>query len=803
MTFKRKIGGLSLAACLAGSLAGGGEAEVRLPPPPEPFRGTIGKTYKDSNPDFPQPIQAPADAPNVLLILIDDMGFGASSTFGGVIPTPNLDRLAERGLRYNTFHTTALSSPTRAALLTGRNHHQSGNATITEGSTGFPGYNSLWEQDIVAIPEVLRGNGYGTAAFGKWHNTSDWESSPAGPFDRWPTGKGFETFYGFIGGETSQYYPQLYRNTTPIEPPKTPEQGYILTPDLADQAINWLHVQTSVAPDKPWFMYFAPGALHAPHQAPKQYIDRFKGKFDLGWDAFRKEVFARQKKMGIIPPDAKLTVRPKEMPAWDSLSPDEKRVYARQMEVYAAMLSQLDENIGRLLDAVDKSPHADDTLVIAILGDNGCSPEGGLTGTMNDMGSMNGLPDDMQNMLAHLDDLGGPDADNNFSAIWAWAVDTPFQWTKEVASHFGGTRNPMIVAWPERIKPDGKMRSQFHHVIDVAPTIYESAGIVFPEYFNGLKQVPLAGISFAYTFSDAQAKGRRTEQYFEMYGNRAMYRDGWIAAARHGLPWILLGRKGDFENDMWELYNLEKDFSEADDVAAQYPDKLKELQDLFDRAAGKYNVYPLDDRFAERAVVPDRPSVTRGRDSFVYPGPVTRIPEGSAPNVKAKSHRITAKVAIPAGGAQGVVVAAGGIGGYSFFIKDGYLMYENSFFGRERDLIKSNIKVPTGKKVTLKFEYRHTAKEFGGGGTGRIFIDGKQVGQMDFAHVPPVRYSATETFDIGNDLGQAVSTQYKNGFPFTGTIEEVRIDLLDTPLPTAEVVAKTQACAAQAAYATH
>jgi arylsulfatase A-like enzyme len=779
------LGGTTLAAATALGTAAQAQiatqssqpAGAALPLQTPPFQGMIDNTYKTSKSDFPQPVAPPEGAPNVLIVLIDDLGFAGTSPYGGLIPTSNIDAAAGRGLIYNEVHNTALCSPTRAALLSGRNHHQLGMGGITEGATGFPGYDSVWGQENGSIAEVLRYHGYSTAAFGKWHNTPDWETSAAGPFFRWPTGKGFDYFYGFQGGETSQYNPQLFQNTRAVEPAKTPEQGYTLNEDLADHAVDWLREQQSIAPDKPWFAYYAPGAMHAPHHVPKPYIERFRGKFDMGWDKYRELVFANQRKLGVVPQNAKLSERPEELPSWDSLSADQKRLFARQMEVFAGFMVQTDEQVGRVLEAVRQSPHGDNTLIFLILGDNGCSAEGGLNGTLNNMATQNGFPDDVATMLKSIDEIGGPKHENHFSVGWAWALDTPFQWTKQIASHFGGTRSGFLISWPARIKAKRELRSQWHHVIDVAPTIYEAVGIEMPDSVNGIKQVPLAGVSMAYTFDDAKAPSRRTTQYFEIMGNRAIYQNGWIAAARHGVPWVLIGKKGDFENDKWELYDLANDFSEARDVASLNPDKLKELQALFEAEAKKYNVYPLDDRFAERGVVADRPSVTRGRTEFVYLPGTVRVPEGTAPNVKARSHRITAEFEIPKGEASGVIVAAGGSGGYSLFVKDGRLMYENNFFGKERDLIKSKQKLPTGK-VTAVFDYMHEATTYGGGGTGRLFVNGAPVGEAKFAHVPPARYSATETFDVGMDLGEAVSNQYKSPYRFTGNLKQVKIELL-------------------------
>lgn len=765
------LGGLPILATAAGNAS----STTSLPVPTAPFNGKIGQTYKDSTPDFPQPVTPPKGAPNVLLILIDDLGFGGTSAYGGLTDTPNFDRVAAQGLRYNAMHNTALCSPSRAALLSGRNHHQVGMGSLTEGATGFPGYNSVWADDNASIAQVLKYNGYSTAAFGKWHDTPDWETSSVGPYDRWPTGKGFNYFFGFQGGESDQYYPQLYLNTAPVEPDRTPEQGYTLNEDLANHAINWLRQEQSIAPDKPWFIYYAPGGTHAPHQVPASYIKPLKGRFDMGWDKYREAVFANQKRLGIIPANAQLTKRPAEIPAWDSLSDDQKRVYERQMEVFNAYLVQTDEQIGRVLDAVEKLPNGDNTLVLLALGDNGASAEGGLTGALNSIAVLNGLPDSLPEMLKHIDDLGSPKFENHYSVGWAWAVDTPFQWTKQVASHFGGTRSGFTVAWPARIKAHGEVRTQFSHFVDVAPTIYEASGITMPQYVNGLKQVPLAGVSLVYTFDNPTAPSRHRTQYFEIYGNRAIYQDGWIAAARHGLPWVTVGKKGDFDKDTWELYDLRNDFSEADDLAARDPAKLKQMQALFQQEASKYNVLPLDDRFAERANVPDRPSLTRGRTSFTYYPGTFRVPEGSAPNVKARSHAITAVFDVDAQ-TQGVIVAAGGSAGYTLFVKDGYLVYENNFFGRERDQIRSSSKLPAGH-VTAEFRYTHEDKNYGGGGTGVLFVNGQEVGRKRFAHVVPARYSATETFDIGRDTGEAVSEDYPAPFAFTGKLDHVTIDI--------------------------
>lgn len=770
---------LHATAALAGDAgAGQGRNGSELPLPAAPFKGHIGTTYKDSTPDFPLPLHAPKGAPNVLLVLLDDIGFAGTGTFGGNIETPQLDKLADSGLRFNRFHTTALCSPTRSALLTGRNHHEVGNGMITELSEGYPGYNSMWGRDSASIAEVLKGHGYNTAAFGKWHNAPDWETSPAGPFDRWPTGKGFEYFYGFFGGESSQWEPQLYQNTTPVEPPTTPEQGYHMTTDLADRAINYVQTHASVAPDKPWFVYWAPGAAHAPHHAPKAYIDKYKGKFDGGWDAYRVAAFEKQKQLGVIPADAKLTPRPKELPAWDSLSDNEKKVFARQMEVYAGFVDQTDHEAGRLLDAVHQLPGGDNTLVIFITGDNGGSAEGSMIGTLNNMATQNGIPDSVDAQLAVLDELGSPKHENHFAVPWAWAIDTPFQWMKQIASHLGGIRNGMVISWPGHIQQPGGVRSQFSHVIDIAPTIYEAAGISAPEKVDGAKQTPLAGSSLMYALNQPKAAERHTVQYFEMFGNRAIYHDGWLASARHGVPWEMLDRKKGFDQDQWELYNLNEDYSQSTDLAAQQPQRLKALQALFDKEARANQVYPLDDRWIERAMGKGRPSLTRGRTDFVFYQGSVRIPEGSAPNTKMRSHRISTRLTVPANGVEGVIAAQGGIaGGWSLYVKNNQLTYVNNFFGKHSDVLKAQGTLPAGE-VDVVFEYTQQSKAWAGGGSARLLVNGQQVAEGQFEHVVPGRFSATETLDIGEERGSPVTEDYHTPFRFNSTMTPVQFKLL-------------------------
>ncbi|WP_348797333.1 arylsulfatase [Flavobacterium adhaerens] len=709
-----------------------------------------------------------------MLILLDDTGFGQAGIMGGPIPTPNMNQLAADGLTYTRFHTTGICSPTRAALLTGRNHHQVGFGTISELSTGYPGYNSIWGKDVGTIAEVLKQNGYSTAAWGKWHNTPDWETNPIGPFTQWPTGLGFEYFYGFQGGETHQYYPQLFKNTSPVEPPKSPEDGYHLTEDLTDDAIKWIRQQKSINPDKPYFAYFATGAMHAPLHAPKEWIEKFKGQFDEGWDAMREHTLARQKKLGIVPQNTKLTARPDAIPAWNSLSADEKKLFARQMEVFAGFLAHTDYWTGKLIKAVRDLPGGDNTMIIYIIGDNGSSAEGSMSGTLNNMMTQNGFPDNVERQLKVMDELGGPKHENHFAVPWSWAGSTPFQWMKRVPSHFGGTRNGMIISWPAGIKSKNEIRTQFHHVIDIAPTIYSASGITFPTELNGVKQTPIAGVPMNYTFINASATGTRTTQYFETGGHRAIYNNGWVAASFHGIPWQLSGSVG-FKNNVWELYNIDDDFSESIDLAKKNPKKLDELKNVFDQEAKKYNVYPLDDRFVERAINPNRPSVVKGKNQFTYLAGTERIPEGSAPPVYARTHTITAKINHSEKN-EGVIVAnGGGSAGYSLYIKENKLVYFYNFFHLNHYTITST-PLPEGN-LKIEMIYTQESKELEGGGSTKLFVNGKEVGSGKVDKVVPSRYSATETMDIGKDLGSTVNEAYKTPFAYTGEIQTVEFDL--------------------------
>jgi len=750
-----------------------------LPHPDPKFNGTIGRTYKDSKPDKIPLTKAPAGAPNVLLILIDDSGFGQWGTFGGQIPTPNLDRLAKNGLSYTRFHTTALCSPSRAALLTGRNHHSVGTGVITELGCGYPGYSGQIPKSTAMVSEILRQNGYSTAFFGKNHNIADWETSISGPYDRWPALQGFDHFYGFIGGEANQWAPALYRDTAPVEleVPKGRENDYTLNEALADEVINYICKEKSVTPDRPFFVYYAPGATHAPHHVPRQWIDKFKGEFSQGWDKYREEAHVRQIKMGLVPSDTKLTPRPKEIPAWDSLNADQKRVAERLMETFAGYTAQTDHEVGRVLAALDEIGQADNTLVIWEIGDNGASMEGTLSGVFNEMSSLNGVPEGTAFMTQHIDEIGGPNSYNHFPVGWAWAMNSPFQWGKQIASHFGGTRNPIVIAWPARIKEKGGVRSQFHHVIDIVPTILEAANVLEPYMVNGVPQKPIEGISMLYSFSDPKAEEQRNTQYFEMFGNRAIYHEGWIASCRHGrLPWENAG-SFDFDNDKWELYKVDEDFSQYNDIAAQNPKKLRELQEIFWIEAMRNNVLPLDDRFIERADPSLRPSLIEGRTEFTYYPGAVRIPESSSPNVKNKSHTIIAQVDIPKEGAEGVLVAAGGVvAGYALYIKDGKPTYEYNWFTQSRYKVTSSEKLKPGSS-TIRVEFKYDGGGVGKGGTASLFVNDKKVGEGRVEKTVPGRFSADETFDIGRDTGSPVSADYASPNPFTGKLKQVNINL--------------------------
>jgi len=754
-----------------------------LPIPDQKPSGLTTYDAKDPDTKFPPiaQLRPPAGAPNVVVILLDDVGFGASSAFGGPCRTPTAERLAKNGLKYNRFHTTALCSPTRAAMLSGRNHHAVGMGAITEVATAAPGYNSLRPNTCAPLAEVLKLNGYSTAQFGKCHEVPVFEATPIGPFDHWPTGSGFEHFYGFIGGETNQYFPGLFEGTTPVEPEKTPDEGYHLMEDLADHAIAWVHQQKAMAPDKPFFIYFAPGATHAPHHVPKEWIAKYKGQFDQGWDKLREETFARQKALGVIPPECELTKRPQEIPAWDDTEERLRPVLAREMEIYAAFLEYADHHAGRVIDSLTDLGILDNTLIYYIIGDNGASAEGSLIGTINEI-AMGDAPDLVtpQLMIDRIDDLGSHRALNHYAVGWAHAMDTPYQWTKQVASHFGGTRNGAIVHWPKGIKAKGEIRSQFHHVIDVAPTILEVARLPHPTLVNGVLQEPLHGVSMAYSFDDATAAERHETQYFEMLCNRGIYHQGWTAVTRHGNPpWVMAAEQPPLDADVWELYDTKTDWSQAHDLAKEQPEKLAHLKRLFELEATKYNVFPLDDRKVERAN-PDlagRPAVVHGATQLLFPG-MRRLQENSVINTKNKSHSVTAEIEVLELGAKGVIVAQGGnMGGWCVYAHDGKLKYCYNHVGIVRYYVSATSPIPAGKHQ-VRMEFVYDGGGIGKGGAVTLLVDGKAVGEGRVERTHRFLFSMDETLDIGGDAGEPVSEDYgPKGNAFNGKVQWVQIDV--------------------------
>ena len=726
-------------------------------------------------------IKPPQGAPNVIIFLIDDIGFGHPDAFGGAIPMPTLDRLANEGLRYNRFHTTALCSPTRVAILTGRNHHTNNAGAIMEIATAFPGNTGVRPQSVTPLAEILRQNGYATAAFGKYHETAPWEVSVSGPFDRWPTRSGFDKFYGFIGGETNQWAPLIHDGTVKVEVPQDP--NYHFTTDMTNQAVQWIRSEQSLTPDKPFFVYFATGATHAPHHVPKEWIAKFKGKFDGGWDKYREEVFARQKKLGIVPENAKLAPKPTDIKDWDKLTPDEQRLFARQMEVFAAFAAHTDYEIGRVVKAVEDLGDLDNTLIMYLVGDNGTSAEGGMNGMFNEMTYFNGVEEKVPDMLKNIDKWGGPETFPHMAAGWAVAGNTPFMWTKQVASNFGGTRNPLVVHWPSRIKAKGEVRSQFEHVTDMAPTVLEAAGIPEPITVDGVKQTPMEGVSMMYTFDDPKSTGRHKTQYFEIAGNRAIYSDGWVAATVHKAPWEAQPRHK-LNEDVWELYNVDEDFSESTDLSASNPAKLKELQALFMTEAEKYRVLPIDDRTLERfdPAMAGRPDLMAGRKSLtVYEG-MTGMMENAFINIKNQSFTITADVDIPAGGApNGVILAQGGrFGGWSLYVKDGKPAFTYNFVGLKEFNVNSNEKLAPGK-ATIKLDFAYDGNGRGKGGTTTLSINDKKVGSGRVEQTNANIFSADDAADVGVDEGTNVSSAYpqypQRGNKFTGRIERVTVDV--------------------------
>lgn len=763
-----------------------GDADMRprsvLPIPDITRPGLTTFDARDPDTSYPpiEPLRPPAAAPNVLIILLDDVGFGASSAFGGPCNTPTAERLAAGGLRYNRFHTTALCAPTRQALLTGRNHHTVGMGTITELATSAPGYTSIRPNTCAPLAETLKLNGYSTAQFGKCHEVPVWQTSPMGPFDAWPTGGGgMEYFYGFIGGETNQYYPGLYEGTSPIEPGKPPEEGYHFMEDMTDKAINWVRQQKALMPDKPFFIYFAPGATHAPHHVPPEWVAKYKGKFSQGWDQLRQEIFARQIQLGVIPPDCALTERPKEIPAWDEMPASLKPVLERQMEIYAGFLEYTDFHVGRLVEALQELEVLDDTLIYYIIGDNGASAEGTVNGSFNETFIFNGMSslETPEFLAAHIDEFGGPKSYNHYAVGWAHAMDTPYQWTKQVASHWGGTRNGTIVHWPRGIQGNGEVRRQFHHVIDVAPTVLEAAGLPEPQFVHGVQQKPYEGVSMLYSFDDASAAERHETQYFEMFVNRGIYHKGWTAVTRHSIPWVMEPLPS-FEEDVWELYDTNTDWSQSHDLAKEMPGKLRELQRLFLIEASKYNVLPLDDRRIERfnPELAGRPVLIRGRSQLLFSG-MGRLSENSVLNLKNKSHSITAQVVLSGGAANGVIIAQGGsFAGWSLYVKEGKLKYCYNLLGLQHYYVEATRRLPSGQHQ-VRMEFAYDGGGLAKGGAVNLFIDGERVGEGRIPATISMVFSGDETTDVGYESASPVAEDYSmHTSRFSGKINWVQLD---------------------------
>jgi arylsulfatase len=763
-----------------------------LPPPPAPFGGTINLDAKDSKPYWPPTVVPPKGAPNVLLIMTDDQGYGVTSTFGGVIPTPSMDRIAKAGLRYTQFHSTALCSPTRAAIITGRNHHSVGFGVITEMSTGYPGYDSVIGPENATVATILRKNGYATSWFGKNHNTPSYQISSAGPFDQWPSGMGFDHFYGFIGGETDQWTPFLFRDQTQVFP-WIGHPGYNLTTDLADEAISYLRGLNNAAPDKPFFLYYVPGGTHAPHQPTPEWIKKISDMhlFDQGWEKLRETIFANQKRLGVIPANAQLTSWPDGQPEyggaklqkWETLSPDEKKLFIRQADVFAAYAAYTDHEIGRVIQEVEDEGKLDNTLIIYISGDNGNSAEGSILGTPTDMAAIQGVNIPVAEQLKFYDVWGSAATTPHMAVGWTWAFDTPFKWTKQVASHFGGTRQGMAISWPGHITDPGGIRTQFHHMIDVVPTILEAARVQAPVMVNGVAQKPIEGVSMAYTFdkANANAPSTRSTQYFEMVGNRAIYHDGWIAATTPPQPpWDLgLGKFPNVVNGYtWELYNLAEDYSENNDLAAKMPDRLRDMKELFMVTAEKYDVFPLDNSFSERAATP-RPSSTAGRTVFTYSGESSGLPYSSAPDITGKSFSVTAEVEIPQGNPEGMINTLGGrAGGHGLYLLKGKPVFVYNFFDLERFRWEGQAALTAGKH-TVMFDFKYDGPGFGKGGTGVLSVDGKEVANKTIPHTMPFLETIDETFDVGVDTRTGVDDEdYQPPFRFTGKIDKLTVKLV-------------------------
>lgn len=739
------------------TVAESGEIDRTVLPIKAPTRPTL--TELDvRNATLPErfEVKAPEGAPNVILVLVDDLGFAGTSAFGGPVATPTFDRLASEGIYFNNFHTTAVCSPTRAAIKSGRNHHVNNMAFITEMATGFPGATGEIPQNVTPVAEMLRLNGYSTSAFGKWHETATWETSVSGPFDRWPHRQGFDKFYGFFGGETNQWAPFVYDGTNPVELPEDPD--YHFMNDMTNQAVAWIKYQKALTPDKPYFMYFAPGATHAPHHVPESYIKKWKGKFDEGWDVMREQILARQIEIGIVPKGTKLAPKPEAIPAWESLTADQKKLFTKQAEVFAGFLDMTDHEIGRLLDAVDATGQADNTMIIFVYGDNGTSAEGGANGMFSEMTYFNGVQETVEDMLKKYDKWGGPETYPHMAAGWAVMLDAPYQWTKQVGSDFGGTKVGMSIRWPKGIKANGGLRTQFSHVIDVAPTILEAAGLPEPKIVNGVEQRPMDGISLMYAFNDAKAKERHTTQYFEIAGNRAIYHEGWYARTIHRAPWERTVRRP-LAEDIWELYDVANDFSLTNDLAAQNPDKLKEMQALFMKEAEKNHALPIDDRLFERMIAANvgRPDVMGDRKSLSLAEGMVGMSENVFINIKNRSKTLTADVEIPSGKvANGILIAQGGrFGGWALYVKDGIVAYDYNFLGMQRFTVKATQKLTPGTH-TIKFDFVYDGGGIGKGGLATLYIDNKKVGEGRIERTQSAIFSADETADVGIDLATPV-----------------------------------------------
>ena len=771
----------------------------QLPPPPPKFGGVIKESSKDSTPWWPPRVVPPKGAPNILLIMTDDQGYGVSGTFGGVIPTPALDRIAKAGLRYTEFNSTALCSPTRAALITGRNHHAVGFGVISELSTGYPGYDSIIGPQNATIGTILKGNGYATSWFGKNHNTPGFQYSIAGPYDQWPSGMGFDYFYGFMGGETDQWEPYLFRDHTQVFP-WIGKPGYNLTTDMADEAIEYMKQLNAAAPDKPFFVYYVPGGSHSPHQPTKEWIDKFKGKFDMGWNVMREQIFANQKRLGVVPADAQLTPWPDSLAKWDTLSADEKKLFARQAEVYAGYTAYTDHEIGRVIQQVEDMGKLDNTLIIYIDGDNGTSPEGTLLGTPNQYTSYNGILEfPVAEQLKFYDVWGSAQTYPHMAVAWSWAFDTPFKWTKQVASHFGGTRQGLAISWPGHINDPGGIRNQFHHIIDIVPTILDATGIQAPEVVDGITQKPIEGVSMLYTFANANAPSPHKIQYFEMMSNRGIYNDGWYANTTPPVPpWVLNAPMPDVNNYKWELYNLKTDYSQANDLSAKMPDKLKEMQALFVQEAAKYNVLPLDNSSFARAIAP-RPSAIAGQTVFTYSGVMPGIPNGNAPNIIAKSYTITAEVEIPQGGGNGMIVTEGGRwGGYGLYLLKGKPVFDYNMLILAQYRWEGQQPLSAGKHMIV-FDYTYDGPGIAKGGTGVLKVDGQVVATQKQPNSIAFLMVADETFDVGIDTRTGVNDKdYQVPFPFNGKIDKLTFNL--GPMQLVEADKKTAAKAIAIAH---